>query len=101
MTSAMPPPSTDRLLYLSRRDVEDLAMAPVSVIEAVGDALIELGSGRVEMPPKPGIHPQPDAFIHAMPAYLPSLGAAGIKWVSGFPSNLAAGKPYISGLLIL
>lgn len=53
------------------------------------------------MPPKPGIHTQPDAFIHAMPAYVPSLQAAGIKWVSGYPANQAKGLPYITGLLIL
>jgi ornithine cyclodeaminase/alanine dehydrogenase len=56
---------------------------------------------RVEMPPKPGIHPQPDAFIHAMPAFVPAMGAAGMKWVSGFPANQARGLPYINGLLIL
>ena len=53
------------------------------------------------MPPKPGIHTQPDAFIHAMPAYIPALQSAGIKWVSGYPGNQAQGLPYISGLLIL
>jgi ornithine cyclodeaminase/alanine dehydrogenase len=53
------------------------------------------------MPPKPGIHTQPDAFIHAMPAYIPSLGAAGLKWISGYPGNQAKGLPYITGLLIL
>jgi ornithine cyclodeaminase/alanine dehydrogenase len=53
------------------------------------------------MPPKPGIHPRPDSFIHAMPAYIPALNAAGIKWVSGYPENLKKGFPYISGLIIL
>ena len=36
-----------------------------------------------------------------MPAYIPFLKAAGIKWVSGFPDNSKKGLPYISGLLIL
>jgi ornithine cyclodeaminase/alanine dehydrogenase len=53
------------------------------------------------MPPKPGIHTQPDAFIHAMPAYIPALHSAGMKWVSGYPGNQQRGLPYISGLLIL
>jgi ornithine cyclodeaminase/alanine dehydrogenase len=53
------------------------------------------------MPPKPGIHPGQDSFMHAMPAYVPHLKAAGIKWVSGNPGNQAKGLPYISGLLIL
>ncbi len=61
----------------------------------------EKGEGKVEMPPKPGIHTRPDAFIHAMPAYIPSLGAAGMKWISGYPANQEKGLPYINGLLIL
>ncbi len=54
------------------------------------------------MPPKPGIHPGgEDNFIHAMPAYIPDLQSAGVKWVSGFPENFKKGFPYINGLLIL
>ena len=71
------------------------------VIRALEDVFIEKGNHRVEMPPKPGIHPCPDAFIHAMPAYVPAMGAAGVKWVSGFPQNMPKNLPYISGLLIL
>ena len=43
----------------------------------------------------------PDSFIHAMPAYVPALDAAAVKWVSGYPGNQARGFPYIAGLLIL
>ena len=71
------------------------------VINAVELAFVEKGHGRIEMPPKPGIHPLPDAFIHAMPAYIPSIKAVGVKWVSGFPQNMPKNLPYISGLLIL
>jgi ornithine cyclodeaminase/alanine dehydrogenase-like protein (mu-crystallin family) len=54
------------------------------------------------MPPKPGIHPGAgDNFIHAMPAYIPALNSAGLKWVSGYPDNFKRGLPYINGLLIL
>ena len=60
----------------------------------------EKGNGKVEMPPKPGIHTRPDAFIHAMPAYIPSMESAGMKWVSGYPENQKKGLPYITGLLI-
>jgi ornithine cyclodeaminase/alanine dehydrogenase len=53
------------------------------------------------MPPKPGIHPGGgDNFIHAMPAYIPAMQSAGVKWVSGFPENFKKGLPYIAGLLI-
>lgn len=89
------------LLYLSRSDVEAVALDMATAIQLLETAFREKGAGRVEMPPKPGIHPQPDAFIHAMPAAIPAMGAAGIKWVSGFPDNARKGLPYISGLLIL
>ena len=89
------------LLYLSRADVESLALDMHTIIELLEKAFLEKGQGRVEMPPKPGIHTRPDAFIHAMPAYIPALRSAGIKWVSGYPENAARQLPYISGLLIL
>ena len=92
---------TNQLLYLSRADVEEVGLEMGTIIELLGDAFREKGAGRVEMPPKPGIHTQPDAFIHAMPAYIPALHSAGIKWVSGYPENQKRGLPYISGLLIL
>ncbi len=90
-----------RILYLSRADVEAVAVPMERIITAVEAMFREKAAGRVEMPPKPGIHPLPDSFIHAMPAYIPALHAAGMKWVSGFPENLKKGLPYISGLIIL
>jgi ornithine cyclodeaminase/alanine dehydrogenase-like protein (mu-crystallin family) len=90
-----------QLLYLSRADVEALGVPMVHIIGAVETAFREKGEGRVEMPPKPGIHPgSEDNFIHAMPAYIPGLRSAGVKWVSGFPKNQQHGLPYINGLLI-
>lgn len=93
--------SQQEILYLSREDLESINLPLPEIIESVEAMFIEKGQGRVEMPPKPGIHPGNDSFIHAMPAYVPSVRAAGVKWVSGFPANLVRGLPYISGLLIL
>lgn len=90
-----------RILYLSRADVEAVAVPMERIITAVEAMFREKAAGRVEMPPKPGIHPLPDSFIHAMPAYIPALHAAGMKWVSGFPENFKKGLPYISGLILL
>ena len=89
------------LRYLSRQDVESLAIPMEEIIKAVEAALREKGEGTAEMPPKPGVHPRTDAFIHAMPAFLGGMKAAGLKWVSGFPQNLGKGLPYISGLFVL
>lgn len=93
---------TQELLYLSQADVVSIGLTMAEVIELVETAFREKGEGRVEMPPKPGIHPGGgDNFIHAMPAYIPAMDSAGVKWVSGFPDNHEKGLPYISGLLIL
>lgn len=90
-----------KLLYLSRADVERVNLDMRTIINLLEMAFQEKGAGRVEMPPKPGIHTRPNAFIHAMPAYIPALRSAGMKWVSGYPDNQAKGLPYISGLLVL
>ncbi|HET7214111.1 MAG TPA: hypothetical protein VFL79_11015 [Terriglobia bacterium] len=90
-----------QLLYLSRTNIEALQVSADEVRESVEAVLLEKAAGRYEMAPKPGIHTATDAFIHAMPAYIPALGAAGVKWVSGYPGNHRFGLPYITGLLIL
>ena len=93
--------TTHTMLYLSREDVESVGLPMAEIIKALDDMFREKGEGRVEMPPKPGIHTREDAFIHAMPAYIPGLKSAGIKWVSGYPDNQKKNLPYITGLLIL
>jgi ornithine cyclodeaminase/alanine dehydrogenase len=90
-----------QLLYLSRADVESVALDMPTLIGLLEAVFREKGHARVEMPPKPGIHTRPDAFIHAMPAYIAAFKAAGIKWVSGYPDNHKHGLPYIAGLIIL
>jgi ornithine cyclodeaminase/alanine dehydrogenase len=90
-----------KILYLSQADVAATKIDMADIIQAVELAFREKGEGRVEMPPKPGIHTQPDAFLHAMPAYIPALHAAGIKWVGGYPENYKQDLPYITGLLVL
>jgi ornithine cyclodeaminase/alanine dehydrogenase len=91
----------NRLLYLSYQDVVDVDLTMPAIIESMEKMFGAKGEGRTDMPPKPGIHPGGgNNFIHAMPASIPDLDSAGIKWVSGFPENPSRGLPYISGLLI-
>jgi ornithine cyclodeaminase/alanine dehydrogenase len=93
---------SNQLLYLSQDDVKAVGMTMAEIIDALDVAFREKGKGLTEMPPKPGIHPGGgDNFIHAMPAYIPAMKSAGVKWVSGFPGNHKIGLPYITGLLIL
>jgi len=89
------------MLYLTRADVESVGLDVQTMVGLLEVAFREKGCGRVEMPPKPGIHTRPDAFLHAMPAYIPALGAAGIKWVGGYPDNHRRDLPYITGLIVL
>ncbi|MFO7644616.1 MAG: ornithine cyclodeaminase family protein [Desulfosarcina sp.] len=90
-----------KVLYLSRRDVEDIDLPMAEIIEALEQMFVEKGSGKTQMPPKPSIYPAPLGFMHAMPACIPSLQFAGVKWVAGYQDNPSKGLPYISGLLIL
>ncbi len=90
-----------RLLYLSRADVEAVGLTMPEIIAALEAMFREKGEGRVEMPPKIGVHTMPDAFIHAMPASIPAQQSAGMKWVGGYPENSKLGLPYITGVLIL
>jgi ornithine cyclodeaminase/alanine dehydrogenase len=90
------------MLYLSQADVASVNLPMAEIIGSLETAFREKGEGKTEMPPKPGIHPGGgDNFIHAMPAYIPALKSAGIKWVSGFIENSKRDLPYITGLLIL
>jgi ornithine cyclodeaminase/alanine dehydrogenase-like protein (mu-crystallin family) len=87
--------------YLSRADVEAVGLSGSEVIEILQGAFRAKRAGDVEMPPKIGVHPRQDAFIHAMPAYLSDSDAVGLKWVAGYPGNQPLGIPYIHGLLVL
>ncbi|MCB9898391.1 MAG: ornithine cyclodeaminase family protein [Planctomycetes bacterium] len=92
---------TRTVRYLSAEDVRRLMPPMPEVIDLVERTLVEHGHGRTEMPPKSDVHPRDDAFVHAMPAHVKEMGALGIKWVAGYPSNREAGLPYIHGTLIL
>ena len=87
--------------YLSRADVEVVGLSGTEVIDILERAFRAKRAGRVEMPPKVGVHPREDAFIHAMPAYLSDADEVGLKWVAGYPGNQALGVPYIHGLVVL
>jgi ornithine cyclodeaminase/alanine dehydrogenase-like protein (mu-crystallin family) len=93
--------ASETIRYLSRADVEAVGLSGTEVIEILEAAFRAKRAGGVEMPPKIGVHPRDDAFIHAMPAYLSDSDAVGLKWVAGYPSNRPLGIPYIHGLLVL
>jgi alanine dehydrogenase len=89
------------LLYLSRSDVAGLLPPLDEQLDLVESTYEAVAGGRVELPPKPGIHPRKDSFIHAMPAYLRDQDVAALKWIAGYPANKSRGLPYITGLIVV
>lgn len=87
--------------YLSQEDVINVGLTVKEAISIIEDVFKEHGLKRVENPPKPGIHPQQNAFIHAMPGCLSQKKTAGLKWVSSFPHNSRYEIPAVMGLIVL
>jgi len=90
-----------KILYLSRKDVESLDISIEEIVARLEKMFSKKVNGRMQMPPKPAIHTNGDAFLHAMPAYIPEFDSSGVKWVGGYPENYKRGLPYITGLLVL
>jgi ornithine cyclodeaminase/alanine dehydrogenase len=86
---------------IQREDVRRYLPSLGEQIDLVERTYRAMARGTVEMPPKIGVHSRPDAFLHAMPAYLRDDDVVALKWVSGFPANPAHGLPYISGVMIV
>jgi ornithine cyclodeaminase/alanine dehydrogenase-like protein (mu-crystallin family) len=92
---------SDDVLVLRGDDLEALGLSWTDVVGVLEDAFTQKAAGLVQNPPKPAVHPRPDAFINAMPAYLGGSDRVGIKWVSGYEGNREKGLPYIYGVLLL
>jgi alanine dehydrogenase len=90
-------------LLLSASDVAD-CIGISDVIPIVEEVFRADGEGRVSMPPKLAVDMRrldnPNWF-HAMPAYVPGSGAAGIKWAGGADGNRKHGLPYIVSTLTI
>jgi alanine dehydrogenase len=89
------------ILWLSRSDVDAVAVTPNECIDLVRTAMEWQADGSLEVPAKIGIHPPKGRHINAMPAFIGPSGAAGLKWVADFPANRKLGVPTIHGLIIL
>lgn len=89
------------ILYLSRKNVIDTGITLREAVDIAEKVLMEHGKRNFQNPPKPGVHLLGDAFLNAMPAYLPELNAVGIKWVSVFSNNPKLNIPSTMGLIIL
>lgn len=70
------------------------------VNRVIEQAFADHGKNLVQMPPKLYVT-LPQGDFRTMPAYLPSLGIAGVKIVNVHPNNPARGLPTVMALTIL
>jgi len=75
------------MLVLSRKEVESLLDLD-KLVDALGDAMVDLSSGKASAPSRIGASvKEQDGKLAAMPAYLPSAGVLSSKLVTLFPHN--------------
>lgn len=91
----------NELLYLSQNDITHVGLKPEQMLELVADVLVEKQAGRSEMPPKLGVHPRPQSFLHAMPGYIEKLDSVGLKLVSYYPDNPARECLTINAMMLV
>jgi alanine dehydrogenase len=91
----------ETITYLDRATVRSLLPDATTQVDLLADTYRKMAAGRVENPPKIGVHARPSTFVHAMPAYLRDNDVTAMKWVGAYPGNPGRGLPYISGLIVL
>ena len=87
--------------YLTRGDVVAAGIELEDAIETSKEVLLAHAARNFLNPPKPTMSIPGSGFFDAMPACLPGLGAAGIKWISVFPDNYKLKLPSALGTVIL
>ncbi|MDD1687640.1 ornithine cyclodeaminase family protein [Methanoregula sp.] len=78
----------------------DMGLDMGLVNRAVESAFADHGRGQIQMPPKVYVT-LPEGDFRTMPAYLPSLGIAGVKIVNVHPANPARGLPTVMALTVI
>lgn len=89
------------LTWLDADAVRRLLPGTDEQLDLVAETYVAMARGRVELPPKPGLHPREDSFLNAMPAWLMDRDVVAMKWVASYPRNPARGLPAISGLIVV
>lgn len=75
-------------------------LAIPDVNRIIEEIFVEHGNGRIQMPPKIYVT-FPHGDFRTMPAYVPSLGIAGVKVVNVHPSNPARGLPTVMAVTLI
>jgi alanine dehydrogenase len=89
------------LTWLDAAAVRELMPSIEEQLDLVAETYVAAARGRVELPPKPGVHPREDSFLNAMPAWLVDRDVVALKWVAAYPHNARHGLPAISGLVVV
>jgi len=89
------------ILYLTGKDVIETGVTLTEAVDVAEKVLIEHGKGNFQNPPKPYVYLPDNNFLNAMPAYLPGLNAAGIKWTSVCSTNTKLNLPSVMALVVL
>lgn len=90
------------VIYLTKDECENIGLSRDQILDIIEDTLIEHGKQNYEMPAKVGVHPWPEVFFHAMPAYVPKMKACGCKWIECYPNNPKKfNLPQTTGLFVL
>lgn len=90
------------IIYLTKQEVIETGLTIKDILKLTHDALVAHGTKNYEMPAKIGVHPYREVFYHAMPAYVPSKNAVGLKWIECYPGNPEKfSLPQTTGLLIM
>jgi alanine dehydrogenase len=87
------------LLYLSRRDVENLLDID-AMLDALGKAFVLLSGGSASVPPRTAARVGTRGLLGSMPGYLDGV-ALEAKLVTVFPANHEAGLDSHQGLIAL
>ena len=88
-------------LVLSNKEVVDIANDEL-VRGAVEEAFGLAGRGMAQMPAKSYLmFTEHSGDLRTMPAYLPSLKAAGVKVVNSHPKNSGIGFPTVMAVIVL
>jgi ornithine cyclodeaminase/alanine dehydrogenase len=88
--------------YMTQEEVMSAGLTETDILDLTRAALIAHGKKEYEMPAKIGVYPSEEVFCHAMPAYVPSSRAMGLKWIGCNPNNPAKyQRPQTTGLLLL
>jgi alanine dehydrogenase len=86
---------------LNRKEVED-ALDLDKLIDALADAMADLSSGAASVPPRVAARVlAEEAFLGAMPGYLPSSSVLESKLVTVFPRNAGRGLPTHQAVMVL